>query len=72
MFRKYSDNWIDYPGKGRITDEDIWKYVKKHSNVLSRLDPHRMADAAIETQLILMGVIEEKQSIHYKNGRVRF
>ena len=70
--RKYSDNWIDYPGKGKITDKNVWKYVKEHSSLIARLDPHRMTDAGIEAQLILMGVVEEKESIHYKNGRIRF
>jgi hypothetical protein len=72
FIRKYSDNWIDYPGKGRIADKDIWNYVKKHSSLLARLDPHRMVDAALDAQLILMGVVDEKESLNYKNGKIRF
>ena len=72
IMHKYSENWIDYPGKGRITDKDIWNYVKKHSSLLHRLDPHRMVDAALDAQLILMGVVDEKESLNYKNGRIRF
>ena len=69
---KYSENWINYPGKGIITDKDVWNYVKKHSSLIARLDPHRMSDAGIEAQLILMGVVEEEESKNYKSGRIRF
>lgn len=56
--RKYSDNYIDYPGVGKITDEEVAKFVKEHTHFWDRFDYHKMSDAALEAQLFLMKVIE--------------
>ena len=56
--KKYSDNYIDYPGVGIITDEDVAKFVKQHTRFFDRFNYHKMSDAALEAQLFLMGVIK--------------
>lgn len=59
--KEYSKNDIDYPGVGIITDEMVAKLVRKHTHWWQRLDYHRMTDAALEAQMILMKVIEPSE-----------
>lgn len=68
--KPYSDNCIDYPGVGIITDEDVAKFVKEHTHWWTRLNYHRMTDAALDAQLMLMKVVEpsEAHTIR-KNGK---
>ena len=49
--RKYSTGYVDYPGVGRITDEMIAKYVRKHTHWWDRLDYHKVSDACVEWSL---------------------
>ena len=55
---RYSTNYIDYPGVGIITDEDVAKFVKQHTHWWDRLNYHKMTDSAIEAQLFLMKVVK--------------
>ena len=55
---KYSKNYIDYPGVGIITDEEVAKFVKQHTHWWDRLNYHKMTDAALEAELFLMRVVE--------------
>ncbi len=55
---KYSTNWIDYPGVGKITDGMVAELVRKHTHWWQRLNYHRMTDAGLEAQLMLMKVIK--------------
>jgi len=54
--RKYSDNYIDYPNVGIITDEQVAQMVHKHTHWWERLDYHRICDCALAAQCMLMGV----------------
>ena len=56
--KKYSDNYIDYPGVGIITDEQVAKFVREHTHWWERLDYHRMTDCALTAQCMLMGVYD--------------
>ena len=58
---RYSDNQIDYPGVGIITDEQVASFVKEHSHWWERLNYHRMCDYALLAQTILMGVITKEE-----------
>lgn len=57
--RKYSEGYIDYPGVGIITDEDVAKMVKDHTHWWDRLDYHKVSDASILATAYLMKVVEE-------------
>lgn len=66
MFRrKYSEGWIEYPGKGKITDTDVWNYVKSHTHWWQRLNPRFCCDAAIRAQLVLMGITGDEDVDEY-------
>ena len=51
---------IDYPGKGIITDEQVWQLVKKHSRFIDRINSRKMVEMAIAAQLILFGIYESE------------
>ena len=51
---------INYPGKGIITDEQVWALVKKHSRLIDRLSTRKMVEMAIAAQLILCGIYESE------------
>ena len=51
---------IDYPGKGIITDEEVWKLVRKHSRFVDRLNNRKVVEMAIAAQLILCGIYESE------------
>lgn len=59
MFKKYKlEGWIDYPEVGKITDEDVYQTVKKHSRLVDRLNPRKMLEMSFYAQVILMKVDE--------------
>ena len=61
MGKQYKmEGYIDYPGVGRIMDEDVLKLVKKHSRLVDRLNPRKMTEMVLLGQCILMGVIDDK------------
>ena len=51
--------YIDYPGVGEITDEQVYQLIKKHSRLIDRLSPRKMVEMAIGGQLILCGIFED-------------
>lgn len=59
MFKKHKlTNYIVYPGVGKITDEDVYKEVQKHSRLTDRLNPRKMLEMSFEAQAILMKASE--------------
>ena len=54
------EGYIDYPGVGRITDEDVWKLVEQHSRPVDRSDPRKMTEMVLLGQCVLMGIIDDK------------
>ena len=48
----------NYPGKGIITDEEVWKLVKKHSRFIDRINTRKMVEMTLSAQLILFGIYE--------------
>lgn len=61
--KKYSEGYIDYPGVGIITDEDVAKMVKDHTHWWDRLDYHKVSDASILATGILMKVITPEEAV---------
>lgn len=59
MSRFKFDGYIDYPGKGRIYDKDVWKLIQRHSRLRDRLNPAKMVEMSLLGQCALMGVIED-------------
>lgn len=51
---------IDYPGKGVITDEQVYGLIKDHSRLIDRLSSRKMTEMAIAGQLILCGIYESE------------
>lgn len=49
---------IDYPGKGIITDEQVYDLIRNHSRLIDRLNGRKMTEMAIAGQLILCGIYE--------------
>ena len=43
-----------YDGKRIITDEEVFVFVKKHSNLIDRLDPRKMVEMSIWAQTMLL------------------
>ena len=56
---KTLQSYIDYPGKGIITDKDVYEEVKKHSTIKDRIDPRKMVEMTLAAQCILMGLYEK-------------
>ena len=67
---KYSENCIDYPGVGIITDEQVAKLVREHTHWWDRLDYHKMTDAALLAQLMLMGIVPQPKKRWYFNAKL--
>ena len=62
LFKKHElTGWIDYPGKGIITDEMVYQLIKKHSRLIDRMNNRKMVEMSIAAQLILMGVYESEK-----------
>lgn len=65
-------NSIDYPGKGIITDEQVYQLVRMHSTLFDRLNGRKMLEMSFSAQLMLMGVIdipaEDKWKFYNKKG----
>lgn len=59
MFYKGSKGEIDYPGVGIITDLEVAKLVRKHTHWWDRLNYHKMTDAGLCAQLMLMKVYDQ-------------
>ena len=57
---EYSNAYIDYPGVGIITDEDVYKLVRAHTHWWDRLNYKHMVDYGLCAQNILMGVYKVK------------
>lgn len=64
MKLKYElEGWIDYPkdnGTVKISDEQVWQLVKKHSRLIDRMSRRKMIEMSISGQLILMGIYESE------------
>ena len=50
----------DYPGRGTITDEQVWQWVKNHSRLIDRISRRKMVEMTIAAQLILFGIYENE------------
>lgn len=53
------EGYIDYPGKGKIYDKDVWELIKKHSRLVDRMSSTKMVEMSLLGQCILMGVIDK-------------
>lgn len=63
MFKPYKlDGYIDYPGVGKITDEDVYQVIRKHSRLVDRLNPRKMLEMSFYAQAILMKVAEPEDA----------
>ncbi len=63
MFKPYKLNgYIDYPGVGIITDEDVYKMVIKHSRLIDRLSPRKWVEMTFLAQAFLMKIIEPENA----------
>ena len=51
--------WINYPGVGIITDEEVYKLVKNHSRLIDRLNGAKMTEMVLFGQNILQGVFSK-------------
>ena len=58
---RYDNNWIDYPGVGKIYDKDVAKYAQKHLHWWDRFDIRKVTEAALMSQTILMGVAKPEE-----------
>ena len=56
--KRYSDSWTTQPRTGRVTDEDIARYVIKHTYLWDRLDTHFVSDCVLEATDILWGYVK--------------
>ena len=54
------NGWIDYPEKGKITDEKVYRLIKKHSRLIDRISTRKMVEMSINGQHILMGLYKEE------------
>ena len=59
MSHKLLSSYIDYPGKGIITDEDVYNVVMNHSTEEDRSDCKKMVEMTLWAQNILMGILED-------------
>lgn len=50
------EGYIDYPGVGVISDEDVYKLVVKHSRFIDRLSKAKMVEMSLLGQTILMRI----------------
>ena len=70
------DGYIDYPKKGRISDEDVYRLIVNHSRLIDRMSGRKMTEMALCGQCVLMGLFEEdgykaddsKWKFYGKNG----
>lgn len=53
-----SGGYINYPGKGKITDIQVANLVRSHVKFIDRFSVEKMTAYALYAQNILMGVIE--------------
>ena len=56
-FMKY-DGYINYPGKGIISDRMVYNFIKEHSRLIDRMIPSRVTEMSLLGQCILMGVMD--------------
>lgn len=64
---EYGIGWIDYPGVGIITDEDVANFVIKHTTWFDRLfRPRKIIYATILAQDLLMEVREKPTDDNWK------
>lgn len=61
--------WSDYPGVGLVYDADVGKFAMKHLRWRDRLNPGKIGEAVIISQLILFKVIEEDELPKKKNWK---
>ena len=66
---RYSGNYADYPGVGKVYDRDAAEYAVKHLRLLDRLDPIKVGLATLDSQAILFGVLTEKDLPKKKNWK---
>lgn len=65
MFKKrYSKGYSVYPEVGKVTDEEVFKYVKEHMYWWDKLDYHKVCDATIEAYCMLTGCIMKDMPKH--------
>lgn len=53
MGKKVHGMYSEYPGVGKIYDEDVYKLVKKHSRLIDRLSRSKMVEMTLLAQCIL-------------------
>lgn len=56
MMKHKLTGYINYPGKGIITDEDVYQCLRKHSRLIDRLNPRKMVEMTLFSQNFLMGL----------------
>ena len=50
--------YVDYPGKGKIKDLDVYNLILDHSRLIDRINPARMTEMSLLGQCILMGIFD--------------
>lgn len=59
LAEEWKDGWIDYPGVGKITDQQVAELVYKHTTLFDRIfRPKKIVISALLAQNLLMKVIE--------------
>lgn len=54
--KQYSEGWTDYPGKERIYDRDIARFVKQHLRFIDRFNVRRISEATIDAFYMHIGI----------------
>lgn len=54
----YCKSWASGLRTGEVSDEDIYKYVKKHTHWWNRIDTHFVSDCALMAMDILFGYVK--------------
>lgn len=52
------EGYIDYPGVGRITDEDVYNLIMRHSRWIDRINHRKMVEMSLLGQCVLMQIFE--------------
>lgn len=69
---RYSDCYGVYPRTGKVKDEDIANYVKKHTHWWDRFDLHFVSDCVLEATDILTGYVEPPKGRWFFGDRAEY
>ena len=60
------DTYADYPGVGKVTLDEVATHAIKHLRLTDRLDPRKVAIAALWSQDMLFKVTDEPDKKNWK------